>query len=256
MIKTQQLYILIIASALTIASCQNKTNKDSGTLLEGSTTELVIAKTQDCDGYYPMSKGISFELSSYDLEDKVNAIINYKIIESKEIENGVVATSEINFSDAEGNPGLAMKYDAKCQDGKYYLNLEGMFSQLTSQYEAQGMEVSVENGISVVPNNLSVNDQLEDATMSMKMSSTAMNMEFDITISERTVTGEEKITTPAGTFDCMILSQKTTTKMGDMMTITTSSKEWISKGTGTVRSENYDKNGKLEGYTLLTKFSK
>ncbi|MEP5613523.1 MAG: hypothetical protein ABJP45_14825, partial [Cyclobacteriaceae bacterium] len=148
-----------------------------------------------------------------------------------------------------------MTYDAKCQNGEYFLNLESMFSQLTSQYEAQGMKVSVDNGMSVIPNNLAVGDKLEDVTMTMKMSSAAFNMNMMITVSDRTVTGKETITTPAGTFDCMILSQKTTTKMGEMMTVTTSSKEWLSKGVGSVRSENYDKKGKLEGYTLLTKFS-
>ena len=131
-----------------------------------------------------------------------------------------------------------------------------MFSQLTSQYESQGMEISIEDGISVIPNNLAVNDKLEDATMVMNMSSALMNLKMTITIFDRIVTGKETITTPAGTFDCMILSQKTTTKMGKIMSITTSSKEWLSKGVGSVRTENYNKNEKLEGYSLLTKFSK
>lgn len=252
----QQFYMLVIALVLTFTSCNNKANKNIDSILAENKTELVNANTQDCDGYYPMSKGISFELTSYDKKDKATAIIKYKIIESKSINNGIVATSEMSISDEKGNPGMEMTFETKCQNGKYYLNLENMFSQLTSQYEAQGMKISIENGISVVPNNLTVNDQLEDTTMLMKMSSTAMSMEFHITFFDRVVIGKETITTSAGTFDCMILSQKTSMKMGEMMTITTSSKEWLSKGTGAIKSESYNEKGKLESYNLLTKFSK
>lgn len=158
-------------------------------------------------------------------------------------------------SDQKGKPSMDMTYSAKCQNGKYYLNLENMFSQLTSQYEAQGMKISLDDGVAVIPNDLAVGDKLDDVTMKMKISSAAYNMEMDITIFDRKVTGKETKTTPAGTFECMILSQKTTVKMGTMMTVTTSSKEWLSKGIGSVRTENYDKKGKLEGYTMLTKFS-
>jgi hypothetical protein len=162
----------------------------------------------------------------------------------------------LSLSDEKGNPGMDMTYEAKCQNAEYFLNLESMFSQVTSQYKAQGMEVSVDNGMSVIPNDLAVGDKLDDVTMTMKMSSAAFNMDMIITISDRIVMGKETKTTPAGTFDCMILAQKTTTKMGKIMTVVTSSKEWLSKGVGSVRSENYDKKGKLEGYTVHTKFSK
>lgn len=49
----------------------------------------------------------------------------------------------------------------------------------------------------------------------------------------------------------MILSQITTTQMGDIMTVTSSPKEWLSKGVGAIRSENYDKNGDLEDVLCL-----
>jgi hypothetical protein len=149
-----------------------------------------------------------------------------------------------------------MTYESKCQNGKYYFNLENMFSQMTSQYKAQGMKINFKNGITVIPNNLAVGDKIEDATMIMEMSSDAMNMEMNITVSDKVVAGKETVTTPAGTFECLVLTQNTTVSMGKLMNITTSSKDWISKGVGTVKSENYDKKGKLDGYSLLTKFSK
>lgn len=249
-------HLLIIAPVLTFTSYGSRVHESTNNLLDEGGIELASAKAQGCDGYFPMSEGTSSEMTIYDKKDKVSGMSTYKVIESKETDNGVIATVEMNFSDKKGNPGVEMSYEAKCQDGKYYLNLENSFSQLTSQYEAQGMAVTIEDGIAVIPNNLAVGDQLEDALMTMKMSSSVMNMEMTVTITDRKVTGKETITTPAGAFDCIILSQKSTMKMGKLMTVTTSSKEWLSKGVGHVRTESYDKNGKLEGYTLLTKFSK
>lgn len=252
----QQFYALIILSVLVFTSYKNKASKYPNCSLQEDKNELFIANAQDCDGYYPLSEGISFELTYYDKKDKPSAIYKHRIVDAKNVANGVEVTCEMSLSDEKGNSGFEMTYDAKCQNGEYYLNLESMFSQLTSQYKAQGMKISVDNGISVIPNNLTVGDKLEDVTMSMKMSSDAFSMDMTITIFDRNITGKETKTTPAGTFDCIILSQKTTTKVGEVMTVATSSKEWLSKGVGSVRSENYDKKGKLEGYTLLTKFSK
>ena len=254
--KTQQFYLITIGVALVFISCGNTTIDKTDRLLTEAKIELTNSTVQNCDGYYPMNKGVSFEMTSYNKKDKVEAIMKHKIIESKDIANGVIATCEMSFSDEKGNQGLEITYESKCQNGKYYFNLENMFSQMTSQYEAQGMKISFKNGITVMPNNLVVGDKLEDATMTMEMSSDAVNMEMIITISDKVVIGKETITTPAGTYDCLILTQNTTISMGKLMNITTSSKDWISRGVGTVKSESYDKNGKLDGYSLLTMFSK
>lgn len=253
--KSQQFYTLIVLAVLIVGSCKNKSN-EIVYYAKQSNRSMPNAIEQGCDSYYPLNKGIVYELTYYDKKDKVNTIVKNKIVESKNIDNGVEATCKMIFTDQKGNSSIEMTYKAKCQDDKYYLNLESMFSQLTSQYKAQGMDISIENGIAIIPNNLAVGDKLEDIAMSMKMSSNVFNTNVVVTILDRNVVGEETKTTPAGTFDCMILSQNTITKMGDIMTVKTSSKEWISKGVGIVRSENYNKKGELEGYTLLTKFSK
>ena len=61
------------------------------------------------------------------------------------------------------------------------------------------------------------------------------------------------MTCPAGTFDCIQLSQKVALKMG--INIEAYSKEWYAEDIGMVRSESYTKNGKLTGYSLLTKLN-
>ncbi len=257
MTKIISYFTLTVACALIIASCESKTNvqSDISNATENTAEPVAVASSGDCDGYYPMTKGVAYEVTSYDNADKVQGLVNYSIIDEKEITNGLVSTIQMEFKDDQGNVGMSGTFDSKCENGNYYLNLEGMFAQLTSQYEAQGMKVTIDNGIAVIPNNLAVGDKLEDATMTIKMSAT-ISMEMSITISDRIVEAKETITTPAGTFDCLILSQNTTVKMGDFVNTTSGSKDWIAKGIGNVKSENYDKDGKKEGYSLLTKFSK
>ena len=254
--KNKHYILSITILALGILSCGNTTLEKAKDQLQTSKIQLLNTNESDCNSYYPLTKGTSFELTSYNKKGKVESFINHKIIESQNIDNGILATCEMQVSDNKGNEGLQMTYETKCQNGKYYLNLENMFSELTSQYKAQGMKISFENGISVIPNNLRVGNELEDATMIMTMTTGAMNMKMSITVSDKKVIGKETITTPAGTYDCLILTQNTTMTMGKLMNITSRSKDWISKGVGSVKSENYDKNGKLDGYTLLTKFNK
>jgi hypothetical protein len=71
---------------------------------------------------------------------------------------------------------------------------------------------------------------------------------------DRTVTGTETIDTPAGKFDCFIISSQTEVKM--LMTKTGTSKSWIAKGVGLVKQEDYNKKGKLISSEILTEFSK
>ena len=78
---------------------------------------------------------------------------------------------------------------------------------------------------------------------------------MNIIITDREVVGKETLTTPAGTFECFVISQSNVSK-GMTGTIKRTSKQWIAAGVGVVKTEDYKKNGKLDGYSLLTSFSK
>jgi hypothetical protein len=86
----------------------------------------------------------------------------------------------------------------------------------------------------------------------MDMGGMKMNMTVDIT--NRKVNAKESITTPAGTFNCYAISSNSETKMGLKMMFEI--KEWVAEGMGVIKSETYNKNGKLMGYTELTSINK
>ena len=94
---------------------------------------------------------------------------------------------------------------------------------------------------------------LKDAEMNMHVDATPMQLNFILTIYNRKVDAEESLKTPAGTFNCVKISQSQHLKA--MISMDTNSIEWYAEGVGLVRSESYNKKGKLMGYSLLTAFS-
>jgi hypothetical protein len=254
--NTQQVYLLIIGLGIGLAAYGSTLINKTDSLNTNSSSKQKISNSSDCNGYYPVEKGTTMELTSYNKKGKEEAVVEHTIIASKQIDNGVEIKSKMVFSDKKGNPENEMTYESKCQNGKYYLNLENLFSQLITPYESQGMEIIIEDGFAIIPNNLSVGDKLEDASLTIKMNAGIMNMVMTVNVTDRVILAKESLTTTAGTFDCLILSQTTTTTMGKLVSATSSSKSWISKGVGSVKYENYNKSGKLDSYTLLTKFRK
>ena len=87
--------------------------------------------------------------------------------------------------------------------------------------------------------------------MAYSYSYAVMGVKMDGTNSGRdTVVGMESVTTPAGTFYCYKINHETSSK--DMLqTVTSKSASWIVEGVGTVKSESYDRRGRLLGSTEL-----
>jgi hypothetical protein len=81
-----------------------------------------------------------------------------------------------------------------------------------------------------------------------------INMKMSVNTTNRQVEGRETVTTPAGTYDCVVISWDHESKMG--IKVSGSAKQWLAEGVGMVKQENYNKKGKLAGYMELTAFSK
>ena len=100
-----------------------------------------------------------------------------------------------------------------------------------------------------VPANLSVGMQLPDYSVSFKV----MFVNTKINCKDRKVTGQEKITTPAGTFDCYVIEETVNVKsmfMNEKSTV----KTWYARGIGAVRQETWNKK-KLESVSELVGLS-
>ena len=67
---------------------------------------------------------------------------------------------------------------------------------------------------------------------------------------QRKICGKEKLTTPAGTFDCFIMEETVTTK-AMMQKEVEKTVSWYAYGVGLVKENTYDKKGRLVSTTIL-----
>jgi hypothetical protein len=145
-------------------------------------------------------------------------------------------------------------YQVNCSGDVVSIDFKSMMSQ-HSLKQFENLETEVTGTNLDLPNNLSVGQELPDASMNIKINMSGINMETAININNRKVIGKEDVTTPAGTFNCYVISYSTDlSTMG--MNQSSNAKQWITEGVGMVKQEDYNKKGKISSSSLLTAFSK
>jgi hypothetical protein len=118
-----------------------------------------------------------------------------------------------------------------------------------SKYEGMDMEVSSHD--LALPAKMNVGDVLPDGEVTVVIKNNGIKMvTITSAVHNRKVEAKEKVTTPAGTFDCIKVTYDTDGKVGFVKTHAKGA-VWYAKKIGTVKSESYNKKGKLEGSTEL-----
>lgn len=208
---------------------------------------------QNCSRYYPMTEGTSFQYTSYDKKGKEEGIMQYRITEASNTGGTTSATMNMTYTDAKGEEVLSSDYTLSCSGNTVHIDYESLLSNdMMKQFEDMEMEVT---GTDLeLPNDLEVGQNLADANVNVKMSMGGINMNMNVETVNRKVENRESITTPAGTFDCFVISSETKSKMM-MANNTFPNRLWLAEGVGMVKQETYNKNGKLIGSMVLTQFS-
>lgn len=213
---------------------------------------LLISSTalsQDCSKYFPMDEGAEFQITNYDKKDKATGVLNYVV---KEV-SGNTATMFYEMHDDEGKMITSSEYGVTCTDDGIKIDFSSMMSpEILEQY--QDMEVEMSGTDLLYPNNLSPGQSLPDADVLMTIKMPPLNMKMTMNFINRKVEGKETITTPAGTFDCYLITYDSEAKMGIKMS--QSHKLWLSEGYGMVQQESYNKKGNFMSKSALTSFSK
>ncbi len=207
-----------------------------------------------CDKIFDFEEGTSWHWANYDKKGKSLGKTIQKV-DKYAIENGVVNAKIIMVSeDAKGKQAEPIDFEFTCKDGIVYYDMKKFVPKEYLTDKDGELEMSVSGTNLEMPSKMAVGDKLKDAAVTMNISGDSpvpMNLKVDIY--DRQVEAEETLNTPAGEFNCLVISQSIRTKM--MVSIEMSTKEWYAEGVGMIKSETYRK-GKLAGYTLLTKFSK
>ena len=221
-------------------------------------TNVFLGYSQCENGFFPFREGVKIEMTSYDKKDKEQG----KSINEVMLVDGSTAQVNSEIYDKKGELISEGSFEVICEDNVIKMDFKNFVpEELINQYE--NMEVTVEGDYINIPADLEVGQDLKEGSgkMTMDMSGgSGLNMtnEIKLTFKDRKVTARETIETPAGTFETFKVEQLMITEMemmGMSQTSETSSITWYAEEVGAVRTENYNKKGKLTGYSLLTDYS-
>lgn len=209
----------------------------------------------DCQPYVPTSKGTTWEMTNYSSKDKETGKVAYELIDKVATGSDLTFTIKAISYDKKGEETFTNTYEAYCVDGKFEFDMAFKINgEAMQSYE--DMDVDVDATEFEMPSmDAAPGTTLKDGSLVVKAGTSSVPMfTMTILITDRKVEAIEDKKTPAGTFECIKLSQKIRTKM--VVNIEGSSKEWYAEEVGIIRSESYNKNGKLMGYSELTKLEK
>lgn len=218
------------------------------------------ANAQNCNVYFPTVKGTVFEMQQFDNKDKLTGTSTYSVkqVTSDTAGNSSVIIHSLYKGKNEKDTSSA-NINYMCKGDKVFIDMKN-FMPAGSAEQMKDMEIKSDGAFIEIPQSLSVGMTMADAITTMSFySQGTLFVTMKITISDRKVASTESVTTPAGTFQCYKVTYNTTSEssmMGIKTTITGKGVEYYSIGTGMVKSETYDKNDKLSGYTVLSKITR
>lgn len=202
--------------------------------------------------FYQFKEGMVMEIENYDDNGKPQGKNETWVISWSETPSGYEATLAYKLFDKKGKQYAEGEYKAECVDGLIRIQMNAFIPDESMQaFKDMEMEMKMDN--LEFPSDLNVGQTLKDASFEMAAKNSPMPMKFNFTITDRKVEGKENVTTPAGTFDCFKISEKTHSKMMISNTEFTTI-QYIAEKYGAVKTETYRSNGKLMGYSLLTRF--
>jgi hypothetical protein len=172
------------------------------------------------------------------------------IIDKKGTAEELEAKVKSEFYDKKDKLVMTQTYSLHCKQGNFYVDMESLMSpEIFGAYESMEVEVNTED--LQFPAQAKAGTTLPDGVLTAKISSSGIAiLTLQIQVTDRKVEGMEKVTTAAGTFDCIKLSQTVETK--SVIKSSIRSVDWYARDTGPVRSESFNKSGKSMGYTELT----
>ncbi|HEX5167671.1 MAG TPA: hypothetical protein VFW11_00755 [Cyclobacteriaceae bacterium] len=206
-----------------------------------------------CNEFYQFSQGNEWEFEMYNAKGKVTGKNHQKVISYDKTSSGFNAVVNSVFYNDKGKETMKGDLSFKCENGIMYIDMRNFISE--EQLQAfKGYEMKLESENLEMPSSLSVGQSLKDGSVSITAVGSGIPIALNMKISDRKVAGKETITTPAGTYECYKITSNiaTQTQMAIKMNLNFSSVEWIALKVGTVKSESYNKSGKLVGYTILT----
>ncbi|MDC8006079.1 hypothetical protein POV27_18650 [Aureisphaera galaxeae] len=208
----------------------------------------------ECEPYLPVDVGTQWEMTNYNAKGKQQGKIQYELLSKETNGNEIVFTVQTTTFDKKGKELYTNNFTAKCVDGEFEFDM-AMKMDGASMGPYQNMEVEVDASRYDIPDmDTAAGTDLADGTLQVTAGGGPIGLNMIVEVTNRKVEARETITTPAGDFDCLVLTQEVRTKL--LVNVRGKSKEWYSPNIGVVRTESYNKKGKMMGYSEITSITR
>jgi hypothetical protein len=209
-------------------------------------------RAQDCGGYYPVKEGAVLAYISFNDKGKLTGSNKQTIVSKTETAKGFAYSVRSEAWDDKDKLLSDGTLKMRCEEGKFYIDMKNLMDP-AAMGDMKDMQMEV-NGVDMeIPATMAVGQALPDANVNISFAMNGMViMKMYVKITNRKVEAQESVTVPSGTYDCLKISYDFETKA--MVKISGTAAQWMAKGPGLVKSESYDKKGKLSSSQVLSEF--
>jgi len=201
--------------------------------------------------FFPTREGTVLTYKTFDKKNKETGGVRYTIQRVKTAGSDI----DITYLCESFDPKEALVFKEEItihQKGdKLFVDMGNFLNKAAFQQNGEiPAEVQITGNNMEIPVNAAPGTTLPDASVAMSLKMGFLNMKMSADVTNRKVEAVEEVTVKAGTFSCSRFSSDVNaTAMG--LSVKSKTAEWYAKGVGMVKSESYDKNGKIVSSTEL-----
>lgn len=201
--------------------------------------------------FFPTKEGTVLIYKNFDKKDKLTTTLQYTVKHVAISGSNMDITYLCESFDPKEKPIFKENITIHKKGDKLYLDMSNFINKAAFQQNGQiPAEIQVTGNDMEMPSNPSPGDVLPDANVALALKIGFINVKMAADVTNRKVESIEDITVKGGTFNCYKFSSEVNSSA---MGIKMHSKnfDWYAKGIGTVKNENYDKNGNMQSHCEL-----
>ena len=209
----------------------------------------MVSKAQEI--FFPTKEGTVLVYKMFDKKDNETNMMRYTIMHINRNGSDMDITYLVESIDPKEKLLFKEEITIHQKGDMLYCDMSNFVNKAAFQQNGEiPAEIQVTGNNMEIPSNPKPGDILPDANVEMAMKMGFINMKISAQVTNRKVEAIEDITVKAGTFKgYKFSSEVTASAMGIKMK--TNNLDWYTKGVGIVKTESYDKNGKLHSHREL-----
>jgi hypothetical protein len=210
---------------------------------------VMVLKAQET--FFPTKEGTVLVYKTFDKKDKLTSTVQYTIKHVNISGTNIDITYLCESIDPKDKLVFKEEITIHQKDDVLYLDMSNFINKAAFQQNGEiPANIEVTGNNMEIPMNPNPGDVLPDASVVMALKMGFINMKVSADVTNRKVEAIEDVTVKAGTFKAYKFScDVNSSAMG--IKVKAKNNDWYAKGIGTVKTESFDKEGKLQSHTEL-----